>query len=83
MKRLVLFSTVAFLIVAGFMPVLVMLIKSITVDNHINFIHYQSLLSSTRQWVLLKQSLTLAALTTLVATAVGMPAGILLGKSDL
>jgi len=83
LKRLVLFSTVAFLIVAGFMPVLVMLIKSITVDNHINFIHYQSLLSSTRQWVLLKQSLTLAALTTLVATAVGMPAGILLGKSDL
>lgn len=45
--------------------------------------YYHSVFSSNRSWSLLRQSLVLAGVTTLLTTAVGLPLGILLGKSDL
>lgn len=60
-----------------------MFIKSITVNGHISFVYYQTLFSSSREWTLLEKSFTLSLLTTMLATAVGLPLGILFGKSDL
>lgn len=75
---------VVFLLVSiGFLPILVMFIRSITVNGHISFTYYKTLFSSSREWILLGHSFTLSLLTTLFATAVGLPLGILFGKSDL
>lgn len=60
-----------------------MLIKSMSFNGHISFVYFTALFSSNREWVLLGHSFILSILTTLFATAIGMPLGILFGKSDL
>lgn len=82
-KRLTLLLAAVLLVGIGLLPILVMLAKSLSVDGHLSFDYYRSVFSSSRSWGLLKQSLVLAFLTTLSATTVGLPLGILLGKSDL
>ncbi|MBI1929090.1 iron ABC transporter permease [Candidatus Poribacteria bacterium] len=83
MKLFILLLIVALLVGVGFLPLVVMFIQSITVDGHLSTSAYPDLFSSGRQWRLLQQSLTLAFLTTVLATGVGLPLGILFGKSDL
>lgn len=82
-KRLTLFLATTLLIGIGLSPILIMLAKSLAVDGQLSFAYYHSVFSSSRSWSLLKQSLGLALLTTLSATAAGLPLGVLLGKSDL
>lgn len=82
-KHSILLLIVFLLLAIGFLPLLVMLIKSITVNGNISFANYKMLFSSSREWTLLWNSFILSLLTTLFATAIGMPLGILFGKSDL
>jgi iron(III) transport system permease protein len=82
-KIFTLLLIVSLLLAIGFLPLLVMLIKSITVDGHISFANYKMLFSSSREWTLLVNSCILSLLTTLFATAIGLSLGILFGKSDL
>ena len=82
-KGFLLISVAVLLVVIGFLPILVMSIKSVTVNGHISFTYYKTLFSSSREWILLGHSFTLSLLTTLFATAVGLPLGVLLAKSDL
>lgn len=83
LKHFILLLIVFLFLVIGFLPLLVMLIKSITVNSNISFANYKMLFSSSREWTLLWHSFILSLLTTLFATAIGMPLGILFGKSDL
>jgi len=82
-KRAVLILAVAVLLVAGLAPVAAMFVRSLDVDGQFSLANYESLLVSGRQWTLLANSLALASLTTILALAIGVPLGVLLGRTDL
>ncbi|HNX36318.1 MAG TPA: ABC transporter permease subunit [Kiritimatiellia bacterium] len=82
-RRAFLAAVVLVLLVAGLLPVLAMLAKSVTADGHLTLASYRGLLASGRQWALMGHSLALASLVTLLTTAAGLPLGILIGKTDL
>jgi len=82
-KRAVLISTAVVLAVIGLLPLIVMFLRSVTVDGHLSLVAYKDVLASRNQWVLLKHSLVLSSLTALLVTVIGMPLGILLAKSNL
>ncbi|MEN8259592.1 MAG: ABC transporter permease subunit [Pseudomonadota bacterium] len=82
-KRFVLLLAVALLIGAGVAPLFAMLAASLTVEGAVSFAHYQALLTSGRMWALLGRSLLVAALTAFFATALGVPLGVLFGRTDL
>jgi len=82
-KRFTLLLAVVLLVGIGFLPILVMSIKSITVNGHISFAYYKSLFSSSHAWILLEHSFALSLLTTLLATIVGLTLGTLFSKTDL
>lgn len=65
------------------LPVLSMLIKSVTVEGHFSLASYRGLLTSGHQWTLMGHSMALSFLVTVLTTAVGLPLGIILGKTDL
>ena len=83
LRGAVLGTAVLALVVAGAVPVAVMVGRSLVADGHLGLAAYRGLLASGRQWVLLGHSLALAALTTLLATTLGVPAGLLVGRTDL
>ena len=83
MRRGILGSAVLLLVVAGLLPVAVMVTRSLTAGGHLGFAAYRGLLASPRQWLLVRHSLTLAGLTTLGAVVLGLPAGILISRTDL
>ncbi len=82
-RRVFLSGVVILLLIIGVLPVLSMLVKSVTVDGHFNLAAYRGLLTSRRQWRLMEHSLALSSLVTLLTMAVGVPLGMLLGKTDL
>ena len=82
-RRVILLAVVAVLVLVGVLPILDMLGKSLIVDGRLSLGFYSGLVASRRDWTLLGHSVSLAALTTLLATAVGLPLGILFGKTDL
>lgn len=73
---------VVFLVI-GLLPIIVMLMKSLYVDGKFSLEYYYSLFSSRHAWSLFFNSLKLSTLTTLFALLVGVPLGILCGKTDL
>lgn len=82
-KKPVLISVVVVLAVIGLLPLLVMFLRSVTVEGHFSFAAYEGLLASKNEWILLKHSLTLSFLTTLFCAITGVPLGILLAKTDM
>ena len=82
-RQVVLGLAAVLLLIAGLLPLLVMCAKSITIDGRVSLAHYRDLLASGRPWMLMAHSLALASLTTLCATAIGLPLGILFSKTDL
>src|SRR5438132_102026 len=81
-KRAVLLLIVFLLIIIGLLPILVMLIKSITQDGHLTLAFYQILFTQ-HEWVLIRNSFTLSLLTMSFSLMIGLPLGILLVKTDL
>ena len=82
-QRITLSAIAALVLVIGVAPLLAMFTASVTIDGTLSLMHYQALASSRRAWALLGQSLTLSSLTALCGTALGVPLGVLLGKTDL
>jgi len=82
-KRVILFLTIAVLFTVGLLPLCVMFVRSFTVEGHVSLAAYRGLLNSGREWRLLGHSFTLSFLTALLTTLVGVPLGILFGKTDL
>lgn len=84
MSRRAILTAVAVLLAAiGLLPILVMFAKSVVVDGQVSLAYYRSLLSSGRTFTLLANSLALSVPTTILATAVGLPLGLLLARTDL
>ena len=72
------------LVIAGLLPLVAMLGKSVFVDGKWTFAVYAKLFANPWQyWASFEHSLTLATLTTGCALVLGVPLGLLLGKTDL
>lgn len=82
-KRIFLTFVVILLLVVGLLPVLSMLINSVIQNGHFSLEAYAGLLTSLHQWTLMEHSMVLSLLVTGLTVAVGVPLGILLGKTDL
>ncbi len=82
-ERLTLSLIVALLLGLGVAPLLAMITASVTVDGGFSLAHYQTLFTAERTWRLLGRSLLLASLTALGAALLGVPLGVLFGKTDL
>jgi len=82
-RRAVLTLTGLLIFVIGLLPVLSMLVQSLHSDGHWSLGAYRGLLASARQWTLMEHSLVLAALVTALTLLLGVPLGLLLGKTDL
>jgi iron(III) transport system permease protein len=77
-KRITLWAAVAVLIIAGVLPLCLMLGASLA-----DVRNYTSTLGNARIWGLFRNSLLLAALTTAFAGLAGVTLGILFAKTDL
>ena len=83
-KRLTLATAAALLAVIGLLPVLAMVTSSFYISGSISLKAYQTLLASSQQYaLLLGRSVLLSLLTSALATVVGVPLGVLIGKTDL
>jgi iron(III) transport system permease protein len=83
-KRLTLVAATILLAMFGLLPVLTMVANSFFVDGVFSLKAYQALLASGKQqWVLMGHSLLLSSGVAFFATLVGVPLGVLLGKTDL
>ena len=83
-KRLTLIAAAVLLVVIGLLPVLMMVANSFVVDGVFSVAAYRALLASGKQqWVLMGHSLSLSLGVAFFATTVGVPLGLLLGKTDL
>src|SRR5512135_1050318 len=82
-RRFTLASAALLLALAGVLPLVSMLVKSLLVDGRLSVHAYAGLFGSTRPWVLLGNSVVVACLTTLAALLIGVPLGILFGRTDL
>ena len=67
----------------GVSPLLFMFFESVSADGHFSLNAYAEILQTDRQWRLMGNSLTLASAVALLTTMVGVPLGILFGKTDL
>ena len=83
-RRLALWLVVAVLAIVRLLPLAAMLGKSVLLDGRLTLAVYAKLFANPGQlWVPIGHSLTLAALTAGGATLIGVPLGLLLGKTDL
>ena len=81
-RRIFLIFVVVLLIVIGLAPILSMLIKSVYSDGHITFKFYKGILTSAHQQRLMRNSLTLASIVTILTIIIGVPLGVLFGKTN-
>ena len=83
-ERLVLVAATLVLAAVGLLPVAAMLKETLIADGRFSLEAYRALLASGDHLVLLmSHSLQLAFLTASLSTLIGVPLGVLLGKTDL
>ena len=82
-QRTVLTAVFLFIIGIGVFPIVTMFVASFVTNGSLSLQSYQGLLSSSREWVLLAHSFALAFLVSVSTTVVGVPLGILFGRTDL
>jgi iron(III) transport system permease protein len=83
-RRITLLLVVVALVIIGLLPPGMMLGKSFVVDDRLTFAVYEKLVANASEyWAPIGHSLTLASLTAGFATVLGVPLGLLLGKTDL
>jgi iron(III) transport system permease protein len=82
-ETVVLWLCVALIAIAGLAPIALMVLESVWHNGHFSLYHYRELISASRFWPLLGNSIRLALATTVVCALVGVPAGLLFAKSDL
>jgi len=81
-RRLFLTFAALLLFAVAFLPVLSMFVKSTMVDGHFSLVSYAEVMKSSHQWILMRNSMVLSCLVMVFSVAVGLPLGILLGKTD-
>ena len=83
-ERLVLVAATLLLAAVGLLPVAAMLKETLIADGRFSLDAYRALLASSDHLVLLmSHSLQLAFLTASLSTLIGVPLGVVLGKTDI
>jgi len=82
-KSIILTAAALTLMIAGLVPVLGLFVSSLFSHGRPGYLYFERFADSTQPWLLLARSFTLAGLTTLIALLLGIPLGILLGKSNI
>jgi iron(III) transport system permease protein len=82
-KRITLSASAALLIGVGFLPLAVMLASSVWVRGGFSARNYVEVFGNPQFWILFRNSLTLAALTTSLAGIAGVILGVLIIKTDM
>src|ERR1700752_4063984 len=83
-KRLTLTAAALTLATIGLLPVLAMIANTFYVQGGFSFITYSALLGSGKELLpLIGYSLLLSVFVTFFAVVLGMPLGVLLGRTDL
>lgn len=82
-KRFVVWAAVLPLTICGLLPLFYMFFSSLFLDGNFSLAAYSDVLNSRRQWLLLRNSLSLAGLVSSGVTLIGVPLGVLIGKSNL
>ncbi len=83
-ERLVLIAATLVLVAIGLLPVAAMLRETLIADGRLSFDAYRGLLASDGHFAMLMgHSLQLALLTAATSTLIGVPLGVLLGKTDV
>ena len=80
-RRLALIGAAAVLFAVGGLPLFMMLWRSVNVDGQFTLELYAKVLSTAAQWRSVQNTLTLEV--TLFSVVIGVPLGMLLGKTDL
>ncbi|MCI0658134.1 MAG: ABC transporter permease subunit, partial [Acidobacteria bacterium] len=70
-------------ILVALLPLLAMLQRSLMPDGHITVSAYTHLFASAREWILLRDTLLLAGVTSILAGLIGLPLSVLLARTDL
>lgn len=82
-ETIVLWLCVSLFVIAGVAPIAVMVVDSFRQSGRFSLDYYRELISAARFWPLLGNSVRLGLATTGICGLIGVPAGILLAKSDL
>ena len=82
-KKLVLLAAAFILFLCGLLPVLSMILGSLFLNGHLSFQAYKGILATGARWHLFANSVTLATLVCISTTMIGVPLGLLLGRTDL
>ena len=82
-RRITLSAALLILAILGLAPIVLMFMRSLTVDGAFSIENYRHLLATGRSWQLLANSLALGLATALISTLVGLPLGLLFAKTDL
>jgi iron(III) transport system permease protein len=83
-ERLILILATLVLALIGLLPVAAMLKETLIADGSFSLNAYRALLASDGQFgLLMGHSLQLSFLTAVISTLIGVPLGVLLGKTDL
>jgi len=82
-RNVTLISIILLLTLVGLSPLLAMLIQSMRTEDGFSFNAYESVLQSKNEWTLLRNSISLGCITTILSLIIGLPLGVLFAKSDL
>ncbi len=83
-RRVTLLLVVVVLVVVCVLPLMAILGKSVVADGRLTWVLYEKLLGEfTRHWNAIVHSLALSSLCAICVTVVGVPLGIVFGKTDL
>jgi iron(III) transport system permease protein len=80
-KTLILASAALALVTAGLVPVVGLLAHGLLAPGQIGYL--ERFVDSPQPWLILGRSIAVAGLTTLITLMLGLPLGILLGRTDL
>src|SRR6266849_5373900 len=82
-KRATLIAAALTLTFIGLVPLFLMIVSSFWVDGGFGLRNYIEVFGNMRTWILFRNSLVLAVLTTAGAGAIGITLGILIAKTDV
>ncbi len=82
-KTAVLTAAALTLVIAGLVPVLGLVVSNFLSGRRPGYLYFERFVVSTQPWLLLGRSFAVAGSTTLIALLLGVPLGILFGRSDL
>src|SRR5947207_12685404 len=82
-KQATLIAAALMLTFIGLLPLFLMIASSFWVDGEFGLRNYVEVFGNMRTWILFRNSLVLAVLTTALAGAIGITLGILIAKTDV